>query len=221
MTQNENLYVYHHLGLGDHIICNGLVRYIVKNFGYKNIYLVVKKSNVKNIKRMFVDLPEVHFYEVEKDSDFTIDNYPVLRIGFENANPMQFDKSFYDCAKIPFSERWDSWHIKEDKHKENIMKSYLNIQENYIFVHDKSSTGEYNLNIESSFRQIKPDKIACEDSVFDWVPIIAGAKEVHAINSSFVHLIDSIKTNAKLFYHDIKPNTVGFSLKKNWQIINY
>ena len=103
--------------------------------------------------------------------------------------------------------------------KEEEIKSYLNIKEDYIFVHDKSSTGDYKLNIKSDLRQIKPKKIPCETSVFDWIGVIENAKEIHAINSSFVHLIDSVKTNGKLYYHDIKPNTVGFSLRKTGRLL--
>jgi hypothetical protein len=136
-------YVYHHLGLGDHLICNGLVRSFINKNKLNRISLVVKKRNLTNVM------------------------------------------------------------------------SYLNVGEDYIFVHDKCSTGDYKLDIKSDLRQIKPDKIPCESSIFDWIGIIENAKEIHAINSSFVHLIDSVKTNGKLYYHN-KPNMFGFSLKKNW-----
>lgn len=212
-------YIYHHLGLGDHFICNGLVRHFIDANKLSRVSVVVKKSNLTNVQRMFRDRDDIEFLVIEKDSDLYKNDLsaPVVKIGFEKCRPMDFDRSFYDCVNVPFSERWDSWYVERDLEKEQEIKSYLNISEDYIFVHDKSSTGNYNLNIKSDLRQIKPTKIPCESSVFDWIGIIENAKEIHAINSSFVHLIDSVKTNGKLYYHDIKPNTVGFSLKKNWE----
>lgn len=219
---NINFYIHHHLGLGDHFICNGLVRHIIDRDKPEKVSLVVKKSNLQNIQRMFRDREEVEFYPIEKDSDFVPQKgVPVLRVGFENCKNMKFDKSFYECVMVPFSERWDAWYIDRDLDKEREVQLHLKAEKDYIFVHDKSSTGNYKLNIRSDLRQIKPTKIPCESSVFDWIGIIENAKEIHAINSSFVHLIDSVKTNGKLYYHDIKPNTVGFSLRKNWEIVSY
>jgi hypothetical protein len=213
-------YVYHHLGLGDHLICNGLVRSFINRNKLNRISLVVKKRNLTNVQRMFRDRNDIEFLVVEKDSDLYKNDLsaPVVKIGFEMCRPMEFDKSFYDCVNIPFNERWDSWYIERDLEKEQEIKSYLNVGEDYIFVHDKSSTGDYKLNIKSDLQQIKPDKIPCESSIFDWIGIIENAKEIHAINSSFVHLIDSVKTNGKLYYHN-KPNMFGFSLKKNWDFV--
>ena len=44
-------FIHHHLGLGDHLICNGMVRYVAKNYDFKNIALVVKKCNLNNVTR--------------------------------------------------------------------------------------------------------------------------------------------------------------------------
>ena len=60
-------FIHHHLGLGDHIICNGIVRYVAKNYDFENISLVVKKSNVNNVRRMFSDLAQVSFFVVDED----------------------------------------------------------------------------------------------------------------------------------------------------------
>lgn len=220
-------FIHHHLGLGDHIICNGIVRYVAKNYGFDNISLVVKKSNANNVKRMFSDLAQVNLFVVDEDREFVeeynsrLKSIPLIRVGFEKCRNADFDKSFYDSANVPFQERWNSWNFERDYEQEAKIIQELGVDGDYIFVHDESSTGDYKLNIKSDLRQIKPKKIKCENSVFDWIGVIENAKEIHAINSSFVHLIDSVKTNGKLYYHDIKPNTPGFSLRKNWELVNY
>lgn len=195
--------------------------------GIKNAILVVRASNFNNVKRMFIDRKEINLMIVDKDKDFMdfyshARNAPLCKIGFEKCNNTQFDKSFYDCMMVPFYERWNSWHIERDHQQENRIIDELNIKEEYIFVHDESSTGKYNLHIGSDLRQIKPTKLSCEQSIFDWIKVIENAKEVHAINSSFVHLINSLTLTNKLFYHDIKAShLMGFTVRGNWQIIKY
>mgnify|MGYP003110551424 CR=1 FL=1 len=221
-------FIHHHLGLGDHIICNGIVRYVVKAYAFNSVSLVVKKSNLNNVKRMFSDLPQVSFFVVEEDKEF-IEEYnsnlkstPLLRVGFERCRNHEFDRSFYESVNVPFKERWDSWCLERDIEQEQRLISELNLDGEYIFVHDKSSVGNYNLNINSGLRQVKPDRLKSEKSIFDWMGVIENAKEIHGISSSFTHLIDSMKLKNKLYFHDIKASHgMGFSLKNNWEVVSY
>jgi len=222
----DNCYIYHHLGLGDHLICNGLVRYLIKSLDLKQITLVVKRPNLSNIMRMFKDRPAyINFLTVDRDSDF-IDFYnqnkaPLFKVGFEKCRSADFDKSFYDSVYVPFEERWNSWYIQRDDEQENKLFEELKIDGDYIFVHDQSSVGKYNLKIDSDLRQIRPDKLKCETSIFDWIKVIENAKEVHAISSSFVHLINSLKLNNSLYFHNIKHSDgMFFCLSSQWKVID-
>ena len=145
-----------------------------------------------------------------------------MRVGFEKCRNHEFDRSFYDSVSVPFKERWDSWHLERNTEQEQKLINELALDEEYIFVHDKSSVGDYNLNIENSLRQVRPEKLESEQSIFDWMGVIENAKEVHGISSSFTHLIDSMELKNKLYFHDIKAaHGMGFSLKNNWEIISY
>lgn len=221
-------YLQHHLGLGDHILCNGLVRYLISKYNIQKMTLATKPSNFFNVKRMFIDRPEILCYLVDNDQQFTDlcskdKKTPLIRVGFEKCNPIMFDKSFYDSVQIPFIERWNSWHIVRDYIQENKILKALDIKEDYIFVHDESSTGKYNLNIDTNLRQVKPIRLPCEESVFDWIGVIENAKEVHVFNSSFVHLVNSLNLKNKLIYHNIKSRDgIYFILKgDNWRVVNY
>ena len=60
----------------------------------------------------------------------------------------------------------------------------------------------------------------CLQHVKDPQKIIENAKEIHCINSSFIHLIDRSSTCGDLFYHKnfyTKPYS-NFTLKKSWTI---
>jgi len=52
-------YIYHHLGLGDHIICNGLVRELIKP--EKKYKMFVKPHNHNIVKFMYRDLKNLDF----------------------------------------------------------------------------------------------------------------------------------------------------------------
>ena len=225
--EHTDCFIYHHLGLGDHIVCNGLVRYVIDNRQLKNVSLVVKSCNLNNVRRMFSDRDEVDFFVVEKDQDFldyhqNNGDIPLLKVGFEKCRNEDFDRSFYDSVGVSFNERWDSWDLYRDKVQEQKLFDDLKIEDDYIFVHDLSSVGKYDLNIQSDLRKIRPEKLPSEETIFDWVGVIEEAEEVHAISSSFVHLIDSFNLNNKLYFHNIKSGDgMGFSLKNDWTFINY
>ena len=52
----ETVFIHHHLGLGDHIICNGLVREFAKSY---NINLFCKSKNMYNVSVMFADVKNI------------------------------------------------------------------------------------------------------------------------------------------------------------------
>ena len=68
----KKYFIYHHLGLGDHIILNGLIRNIVDT---KSIYFIFcKKQNIDSIEFMFNDLPS-HSINVKVSKKSTQANY--------------------------------------------------------------------------------------------------------------------------------------------------
>tara|TARA_Y100000385_G_C12976929_1_gene586588 strand:+ start:254 stop:943 length:690 start_codon:yes stop_codon:yes gene_type:complete len=223
---SNTVYVYHHLGLGDHMICNGLVRRLAENIP-DDITLVVKNRNFNNVSRMYSDAPKIKFFPVEEDSQFTdfCNTHriwdQVIKIGFESCRMGEFDKSFYDCVGMPFHHRWDSWGLKRDYDQEAKVAAELNIQGDYIFVHNTSSEESYDIQIESNLPQIKPQKLESEKSIFDWLGVIENAKEVHCVDSSFIHMIDSYGFSNKKVYHNIRlalsKSGVGFTLRQDWQ----
>ena len=56
-------------------------------------------------------------------------------------------------------------------------------------------------------------------NIFLYNDLIKNAKEIHCVNSSFLHLVERVDTSAKLFFHNIRGGRVF--LKNNWKIIKY
>jgi hypothetical protein len=62
----NEIYILHHLGLGDHISCHGIVRYFCEQ--YKKVYLFVKEHNFENVRFMFNDIKNIEF--IKGDDEF-------------------------------------------------------------------------------------------------------------------------------------------------------
>lgn len=202
------IYIFHHLGLGDHIICNGMVRYFYKKNG--SVRLFCYKHNKKNVDYMYRDLEHFETIPVDnvKDADdiFNQLNNSILKIkiGFDKLHqvmdPLTFDESFYKIAEVDFSIRFDEFFLKRDLELEKkILKKVNPEDEKYVFVHDDSSRG---FEIDKNRIQSPHKKIYNDNSIpfFNCLGLIENAEEVHVMQSSFKDLINSFKFNKPKFY---------------------
>jgi hypothetical protein len=223
----NTLYVHHHLGLGDHIICNGLVRFLLKQTNANDLWLVVKRKNLNNVSRMFLDDSRIKFIPVDEDKNFyelplEWSNVRLARIGFERCRETDFDVSFYDSTGIPFTERWNSWYYQRDLECEQKMMQELLLPEKFVLVHDTSSVGIFDLKINTNLPVIRVSRLNNEKTMFDWIGVIERATEIHCIDSSFIHLVNSVDlVTDSLFYHKIKSSKMQICFRKNWSVIEY
>ena len=128
---NNKLYVFHHLGLGDHIICNGLIRCLLKHVD--EITLFAKSHNCDNVKRMFEDLGNKLFLVPVKDDQGVVSYVKekniknCLVVGHHHCQILMnqgytWDESFYKQLNIPFIERWNSFFVERNYSDENNLK---------------------------------------------------------------------------------------------------
>lgn len=230
------IYIYHHLGLGDHIICNGLVRSLIKT--EEQYTMFVKEHNLTSVKFMYRDLENLDF--ITCDDEFArnfiiqnkLTNKNLIIAGF-NQHPLSksFDESFYLQNNLPFSDRWDKFSVQRDKKRENNLFEYFNLKNNeYIFIHDDISRkyiiDESNFN-KNNLKIIRPIK-GLTDNIFDYCKIIEGSYESHFIDSSFRLMCDSLQLKTEnIYYHinmkdNIKRNINKFDdsvSKLNYKII--
>lgn len=199
-------YIYHHLGLGDHIINNGMVRHFYKQYG--QITLFSYKHNVKNVQYMYRDLEKIQILGVESDAqaDYYISNQNLdcIKIGFSDLAgvmpELPFDKAFYKLAGLDFSVRFDEFYFERDLQKERDVLDALNpTGERYIFVHDDASRG-FSIDMD---RAKTDHKIIMNDkkfNVFDYILLIENAEEIHFMQSSFKELICSYELKKPILY---------------------
>ncbi len=234
--KSNKLILHHHLGLGDHLTCNGLVNYLTEIFN--EIYLPVFEKNYNIINflyksnkkvKLFIIKPE---YEEKEILDFSQDNkLEILRVGFEKLqNPIQ--ESFYNQLGLSYKISSDYFKLDYDAKKnnelENHLKDYYECNTDYSVAHIEGSNTNFektNLKINSLENLILVEKKSDKfNNIFYYLDIFQNAKEVHCINSSFFNLAERIPTNGKLFFHDLKKeksvkNTTSFL--KDWKIVDY
>lgn len=232
MKKHTELYIYHNLGLGDHIICNSIVRHYAKL--YDKIYLFVKNHNYISVKFMYQDLDNIVFIvgQVYSDGIDTfvlpyIEKYQdkILRIGYKDIG-LSFDEYFYYSNGISFEKRWSDFYVDRNPYSEMEIFNKFNVHEDYIFLHEDVNRNyiiDRNNIINKDLRIISPIE-GLTDNIFDYCYLLENAKEVHCIDSSFRLLADSINLKTlDLFYHINRnqDDKLYSSSLKNWKKILY
>jgi len=231
----KELYLWTHLGMGDHINCNAIYRHFAK----KNdlIHVFVKTRNAKNVKYMLRDLKNVDFIQGVGDQDEFVKQYldihryiPLLKIGFDYLNKKtdkKFVDLFYEQIDLSPEERFKGFYLERDMEAEKRLCKILNpTGEPYIFVHHDTSRGHMmnfnyfkNKNIKVIESNYKFDDIK-EYLLFHYLKLIEEAEEIHVMESSFSPLIDCyIKNKQNVYLHKYLRgiDSVG---RKYWNIIN-
>ena len=207
-------YIYHHLGLGDHIICNGMVRHFHKEKG--SLKLFCYEHNYKNVAYMYRDLDNFELISIKdlSEADLIIENLDssieVIKIGFDKLQEFTdrtFDKAFYAIAGLDFSVKVDNFYLKRDLELEKEILYKMNPRgEKYIFIHDDIHRG---FKIDESRISSPYKRIYNDNSIplFNCISLIENAEEVHVMQSSIKDLINCFKfEKPKFFLHEYVRN---------------
>jgi hypothetical protein len=222
-----NIWIHHHLGLGDSFICNGLVRELSKQ--YKHVHLYAKYCNYDNISFMYRDLNKLTVLGVKDDNIPTQGS--LLRIGFgyipyfQTLLEASWDQAFYLQCEIDFKKRWDSFYVQRDFQRELALFNKLNpLNLPFILINKSGSDGIDRINynyINPKILQINIEK-GQTNNIFDYLTLMERAEEIHCIDSAPKHLFDSFNLGKKpLFYHNIdKQRMVNQHQSRNiWKTV--
>jgi len=195
-----NKLISHHLGMGDMIVHNGLVRYIYKRDyrKYKTIYLLCYKHNAANVRRMYDDLKKFALLEIE--NEYQIGNAIDSFIGDkEDFHLNQEGYTLYDqigddaffLNKNYNKSLRKQFKISRDSNIENeVYNNLINGVGEYIFIHDDAERG-YKIP-DDKLPPLPRVRIPKSVALFDTLKIIENAKECHVISSAFVCLLQSM-----------------------------
>lgn len=219
-------YIYHHLGLGDHIICNGLVRCLINPDDKYSMF--VKEHNKISVEFMYRDLTNLSFIVGDDSfvnkfiSENNIEGKDLIICGFTWLANCSWDEVFYYQHNIDFKERWESFNAERDFNMEDYLYDFLNPNnEDFVLIHKVGSDGLDRINydrINPNLKKIYVEKHT--ENIFDYLKLIELAKEIHCVESSFHLLVDSIDLNKNLFFHTVK-NSRGYlhKIKNKWNIV--
>jgi hypothetical protein len=208
------LFILPHQGLGDLLICNGIFREAAKE--RKLVLIAVKKSNARQVKVMLQDVTNIRLLSFPDHFESRISllasfvsqlNFDILKLGHYGSNfipdGVRFDQSFYNQAGVSHELRWDGFFIPRDIKKELLLYSILVCDQPYAFLHEDRTRGMV-INrdlISSDCIIVEPLPKGSEFTVFDYLTIIENASEIHVIESSFAHLIESVGIQGKKIAH--------------------
>tara|TARA_B100000900_G_scaffold413094_1_gene436276 strand:+ start:1979 stop:2728 length:750 start_codon:yes stop_codon:yes gene_type:complete len=231
-VKDDAFILYHHLGLGDHIICNGLTNYLSKT--YKKIYMPVFERNYNNVQYLYSQNEVIELFKIPDENEFTsIESFSndndlqILKVGFEEIGNQSFNLAFYKQLMIDYSISFDYFFLPKNTQNElkltDHLMSYYNISnpKNFSLIHATSSRATHPLR-----RVEKKDEIFVEKdsdifkNIFLYKDLISKAKELHCMNSSFIHIVERVPSIGKLFYHEIREPS-SLKLYKEWKFEHY
>jgi hypothetical protein len=212
-----------HLGLGDQLIINGLVRHFVEQ---DDVTIFVKHSHERSVAFMYRDLgARVKIIRLEKDDTemFTyVRTHPdqcgrILALGVHGMSGTDFQRILYDpytswlCAfyfqvGLNPNTMYRKFGVDRDRSRE-----FPAPDEPYVFVHDDEQRGRV-INPDTKLKVVRPNiskfigNGAFEDdgfNIFDYMTIIENAQERHMMNSSYSWLVElfNIGDKASNFFH--------------------
>jgi hypothetical protein len=212
--RSNTIIIFPHQGLGDLLICNGIFREFAKK--KIKVFVMVKKSSalqagvmlqdISNI-RLLIFVDQLELMIVHLINFLALLNFEVIRLGSYGSNfiPIgtRVDQSFYDQAGLSLDLRWDNFIFARDRDKEQLLYSLLVKSQPYIFLHeDQKRDMVINRNlIDTQSPVVEPLPEGEGFTIFDYLKIIENASEIHVIESSFAHLIESVGIRGSKFAH--------------------
>ncbi|MBP7064275.1 hypothetical protein [Ferrovibrio sp.] len=220
-----SIFVYHHLGLGDHIICQALVRHVAAEHG--SVGLMVRRSYLDSVRFMYRDDPAVRFLVVrdDREAEAFLDFWPEtrrIRIGHENLNisKVTFAESFYNQLGFDYARRWDGSIRRDPAREEAFYRRVITQPGPFIFVHeDPRRRFGIDLSRLPKGVPIIRSQLGLTPNIFDYGLVLERAAEIHTIDSSFRHIVDTLNlTGPRLFLH-LYAKGVDVPARLPWTIL--
>jgi hypothetical protein len=211
----ETISVLNHLGLGDNLICNGMIRHYAKTH---DVITYVKKQYMDTVEHMYRDLgSSITLVPVEDDRDAWNRQRPgTIRTGIFhdpswNKQPPWCDSFYRNAGLDPSIMRSEFFVLRSRDKEERMYKQAIEHTGNdkYVVIHDDPERYT-SINIETSLPIIRIGRgqFPVESTnIFDYSTLIERAVEYHGFDSSFMWLVELLKLRPKetTFLHRIRP----------------
>lgn len=210
----KHAFVLSHLGLGDCICMNGLVRYLSTK--YDKILVVCRDRYETNLRLIYADDNDIELYPVHSQDGIL---WHFDKDEFENATKncdtylasqhllvdtlTNLPFNFYDDMKIERSVFWDYHHIPHVSAEKDLYTHLQGINY-YIFIHSDTSTGK-------TFELVDAEKYFNFDS--NDVLIINPCENVYDSNHKFYNTANKFINHPLVYYRAVieKANKIILS----------
>lgn len=237
IASTQDLYVFHHLGLGDMIHCNGMVRFLLQQLDpHCNLHVFCKARNAEMTQWMYRDEPRIRLERISEGaretdcvqrvlkehnaSNYLCVGHRDLRTWEKNYPRTFFDQLFYMQVGIPYSVRYSHCYWERDLLEEERVYRKLAPGKEYAFVHDDPNRG-YSIDSHSIPLPIVRNDIS--ESIFHLGLLLERASQVHCMESSIRCMIESLDmSRCQLFYHNFRypDRPLGDSTNLAWTQID-
>lgn len=214
----KQAFVLSHLGLGDCICMNGLVRYLATK--YDKVIIACEDRYKKNIELMYKDDLDIelhlvntdasisvnfgfdknNFNSITKDADVYEAGYHVREKEHKPFNDLPFN--FYDDMKIDRQIFWNYYYIPKFEPENDLYLKYLQKQK-FIFIHSTTSGGDF-FTLEEAEKQFNFNR--------NNILIINPCKNVYEKNDKFFEIAEKLKNHTLIYYKTIIEKALNIIL---------
>lgn len=208
------IFVYTHLGLGDHFWMNGAVRYL--STCYDETLVVCKKNNETVVRSMYSDDSSIQIFVINDDMElhpfvsrkyyFEDLGFKVYSCGYHTERPYIYDfpHSFYDDMELHRHYRTEYFYVPNFKESLEMLEAVQNISKEYILIHQKSSQKTIDIfselvkanrdvpvldintnNYEKTHKFYYVAELVVNKPMLLYKHLIIAAKEIYCLESSF------------------------------------
>jgi hypothetical protein len=235
---DQDLYVHHHLGLGDMIHCNGMVRVLLDRLDAdKCIHVFCKHRYFEMVRWMYRDEHRIIIESIDELKNEGSEvarrlrlrkSSNLLKVGHRALRDLEyryphlfFDQLFYLQLKIPYDVRFTHCHWVRELEEEKRVFKKLAPKGTYAFVHDDPARG-YTVDTASIALPIVRNDAS--ESIFHLGMLLENATEVHCMESSIRCMSESLNLcQTKLVYHNFRypGRPLGSATQLPWTQIDY
>lgn len=221
MGSGDRVCIVPHLGLGDMILLNGLVRKAC--MANAEVMLFVKKAYISSLRSLFEDLANLRLRFVEEQHALYADGanalatvvkqgYELVLLGqhsgsneWKKLHPL-WSKALYRQVGMDPEDMYALFHVNRPTARENAMLEAVRaaVGDVYVVVHDDASRG---MTIDASHLPPGMPVVHVDDArwrtnnIFDYATVIDNAMQFHGFDSCFMLMADFLNLKTEKFCH--------------------
>lgn len=199
-------------GAGDHFICAGFAIAIAQRTG-EETHVYSRRYPLETVRWLYRSSP----VKVVGPEPPLEDNYTrIVRTG--DFNRCEYDRNrfveeFARHAGVPVDTSWENFPIIEPPPTPIEPPTTP-----FDFVHDLPEEGAAIERMNDS--EVRPTWSEAHANLFEWLPVIRAAREIHCVDSAFANLVDRLPVEmapGRLVFHPVRLRP-PLPLRKNWEI---